>query len=119
MTHYLARWPTPITFEKPNDQIRGELIAWDAMAEKYPVMHLRTPDGFIRIVRLTQTKLLERVVDANPQLGDHLFIRYDGEAKRAAPGLNRTKEFTVEIERKNSRSPAEKGHKDGAREAGK
>lgn len=119
MNNYLSRWPAPITFEKPGDQVKGELIAWDAMAEKYPVMHLRTDDGMIRIVRLTQVRLLERVVDLNPDIGDRLFIRYDGEANRAAPGLNKTKEFTVEIRRKGSQPPANKGLKDGAPEAGK
>ena len=119
VNNYLSRWPVPITFEKPGDQIKGELIAWDSMAEKYPVMHLRTADGFIRVVRLTQTRLLERMVDANPDIGDHLLIRYDGEAERAMPGLNKTKEFTVQIRRKDSQPPAEKGQKDGAQGAGK
>ena len=102
MSDYLRRWPAPKTLVNKGDAIEGTLISWDAYSEKYPVAHIQTADGLVRIFRFAQTRLRELIADANPQIGDVIFIRYDGEAEKAAPGMNKTKLFTVEVRRKGS-----------------
>lgn len=103
MTDYFKRWPIPKTFTEVGDEVKGELVAYDAMSEKYPVIHVKTAGGMVRIVRITQARLLERIAELNPNIGDRILIRYEGEAKKAAPGMNRVKEFTVEVRRQGSR----------------
>lgn len=93
---YLKRWPAPKSFVKEGDEIDGILVAWDAMSEKYPVLHLQTAGGLIRIVRVTNARLHELLVDLDPDIGDRLFIRFDGLEAKAAPGMNKAKKFTVE-----------------------
>lgn len=88
------------------DEIKGTVITWDGSDAKYPSLHLRTADGLIRIVRVTQARLHERLAELLPNPGDRLWIRYDGEADKSAPGLSKTKEFTVQIRRAESRSPS-------------
>lgn len=107
MTDYLKRWPAPKTLTNPGDEIKGTLIAWDAYSEKYPVMHIQTADGLVRIVRVTQVRLHERLADLNPNLGDRIWIRYDGPAPKAAPGMTPTKEFTVEVRRPKDPGPGD------------
>lgn len=118
MGDYLKRWPAPKTFTQAGDEIKGTLVAWDAMSEKYPVLHIQTADGMVRIVRITQVRLHERLVELNPDIGDRLWIRYDGEEEKAMKGHSKAKMFTVEIRRNGSQPPAEMGLKDGAQEAG-
>lgn len=105
--NYLKRWPAPKTFSAPGDEIKGTIVGWDESSEKYPVIHIREASGLIRIVRVTQARLHERLVELLPDLGDRIWIRFDGEAKKAAQGMSKAKEFTVEIRRAdNGQSPA-------------
>lgn len=113
----LRHWPAPKTFTEPGDEIKGTFVAWDPLSEKYPILHLRTADGLVRIIRVTQVRLHERLADLLPQEGDRLWIRYDGEEDKAMKGHNKAKKFTVEI-RRNGSQAAEKGLKDGAQEPG-
>lgn len=96
MGDYLKRWPAPKSFVNKGDEIDGILVAWDAMSEKYPVLHLKTAGGLIRIVRVTNVRLHEQLADLDPDIGDRLFIRYDGDETKAAPGMTKAKKFTVE-----------------------
>lgn len=102
---YLKRWPAPKTFVNDGDEIKGTLVAWDAMSEKYPVLHVQTADGMVRIVRVTQVRLHERLVELNPDIGDRLWIRYDGEEDKAMKGHSKAKRFTVEVRRQDSQPP--------------
>lgn len=106
-THPLHRWPAPKTFGTVGDEIKGTVIAWDGSDAAYPSLHIRTADGLIRIVRVTQARLHERLAELLPDPGDRIWIRYDGESKRSVPGMNPTKEFTVEIRRADSRPSAD------------
>lgn len=102
---YLRRWPAPKTFTEPGDEIRGTLIGWDPLSEKYPVIHIQTADGMVRIVRVTQVRLHEQLAELDPDVGDRLLIRYDGEEEKAMKGHNKAKKFTVEIRRANGSQP--------------
>lgn len=106
MADYLKRWPAPKTFTEAGDEIKGTLVAWDAQSEKYPVLHIKEPTGMVRIVRITQVRLHEQLVDLDPDLGDRLWIRYDGEEDKAMKGHNRAKKFTVEIRRAKDPDPS-------------
>lgn len=115
MADYLKRWPAPKTFIEAGDEIKGTLVAWDPLSEKYPVLHIQTADGMVRIVRITQVRLHEQLVDLNPDLGDRLWIRYEGEEDKAMKGHSKAKRFTVEIRRANGSQPSERplGEKTG------
>lgn len=96
----LNRWPAPKTFINPGDEIKGTLVGFDGASEKYPVLHIREAQGLVRIIRVTQAVLHERLVDLWPELGDRIWIRYDGEdpaTKR--PGMSAVKLWHVEIRR--------------------
>jgi hypothetical protein len=96
---YWRRWPVPLTFEKPGDKAEGVIVAEGDPRQKWPEIHVRQDDGIVRIVRVTQTKLREKVGVLAPCQGDWIKIVYIGDAKKAAPGMNPTKEFTVEVRR--------------------
>ena len=103
--HPLQRWPAPKTFVAPGDEIKGTVLAWDGGDAKYPSLHIRTGDGLVRVVRVTQVRLHERLAELLPVAGDRIWIRYDGEAGKAVKGFNKTKEFTVEVRRAGSPPP--------------
>jgi hypothetical protein len=68
--------------------------------DPYPVLMLRTDSGYKLLINVTQTRLLAELVRHRPDVGDRLTIVYDGTASKAPPGMNPTKEFTVEVTRK-------------------
>lgn len=70
-----------------------------------PRITLETPDGLTVIVNAVQKRLVSELVRLAPHVGDKIRITYRGTAKRAAPGMNPTKEFTVEVWPKRSQSP--------------
>ena len=105
MSDHLRRWPAPKTLVNPGDEIKGTLIAWDPLSEKYPIAHIKTADGYVRLLRITQVRLHELIADADPQIGDVIWIRYDGESEKAMRGLNKTKLFTVKVRPAGSQPP--------------
>jgi len=74
--------------------------------DPYPVLMVRTDSGYKIQVNATQTRLVAELIRLRPDIGDRITITYCGEASKAPPGMNPTKEFTVEVVRKESRSPA-------------
>lgn len=89
-----------------------------------PWLMLRLDSGRGIHVKAVQARLLEELTRERPQIGDRVRIIYRGEAKRSAPGMSPTKEFTVEVTRKDSQPPRrtpEPGEVRGenAKEAGK
>lgn len=62
-----------------------------------PLFLLRLDSGQGLKVLATQARLLEELTRKRPRVGDRIKLVYHGEAKKAAPGMNPTKEFTVDI----------------------
>lgn len=106
---YWNRWPIPLTFTEPGDKVEGVIVAFGDMRDKYPQIHVRTADGKVRVVNITQARLHEQLGELAPGEGDRIRITYAGEAPKAAPGMNPTKEFTVELKRAAGPRPPENG----------
>lgn len=70
-----------------------------------PRLAVRQDDGVLVIVDAYPTRLLAELVLNKPFVGDRVRIRYLGEDKKAAPGLNPVKRFTVEVKRAGSSQP--------------
>jgi len=105
MSHPLNRWPAPKTFDTPGDEIKGVIVAWDTSSEAYPIIHIREATGLVRIVRIQQARLRERLAELLPEQGDEIWIRYTGDAERAPKGLTKAKEFKVKVRRQGSQPP--------------
>jgi hypothetical protein len=71
----------------------------------YPVLMLRTDNGYALQINVTQVRLLSELVRLRPDIGDRIEITYDGEAPKAPPGMSPAKEFTVHVERQGSPPP--------------
>lgn len=65
--------------------------------DPYPVLVLRTKNGYKLKINVTQTRLLSELVRQRPEIGDHLEIVFDGLAPKAPPGMSPAKEFTVHV----------------------
>lgn len=98
-TEFWRQFPATIAFVEPI-QIEGtleELREVKLRDEYLPKLHIRQDDGVLVIVTAGQARLLAELVRLKPVKGDRITITYTGEASRAAPGMNRTKEFTVVV----------------------
>lgn len=90
-------------FVNPGDTIEGEVLRLSATdfggtADPTPVITVRT-DGGDKEVTASQTVLCSRLAEQAPEVGDHITIRYDGEADKARPGRSPAKLFTVTVKR--------------------
>jgi hypothetical protein len=90
-------------FINPGDTIEGEVIGLSATdfggtADPTPVLTIRTDQGD-KDVTASQTVLVSRLAEQAPEVGDHIMIRYDGEAANARPGRSPAKLFTVTVKR--------------------
>lgn len=95
----LARFPIPFTFENIGDEIDGQLLGIQ-VEKTFVRLHLRTPDGKVRVVNVTQARLKERLLgDHDPQIGDRIRIRRLEDAPKAPQGLSPIKEFKVAVTR--------------------
>lgn len=106
--HYWRQFPITVRFEKPDQEVVGRIVELTEIKvrdEYLPRIRLQQKDGTILIVVVGQTRLLAELADKRPAKGDWLKITYHGEAKRAAPGMNPTKEFTVEVKRPGTPDP--------------
>jgi hypothetical protein len=91
-------------FVNPGDMIEGEMVGLSATdfggtGDPTPVLTIRTADGD-RDVTASQRVLVSRLAEQAPEVGDHISIRYDGEAANARPGRSPAKLFTVTVKRK-------------------
>jgi len=96
-------------FVNPGDTIEGEVLKLSATdfggtADLTPVLTIRTDQGD-KEVTASQTVLCSRLAEQSPEPGDHIMIRYDGEADKARPGRSPAKLFTVTVKRKAADSP--------------
>lgn len=105
---YWRQFPITVHFQEPCEVV-GKVIHLGEVKSReewLPRLKLQAKDGTVHVVLAAQTRLLAALAEQKPAIGDLLKITYHGEAKRAAPGLNPTKEFTVEVRRAGSPSGA-------------
>jgi hypothetical protein len=98
---YWRQFPVTAHFLEPME-INGtliELAEHRTRDEIIPKLRIQQSDGTVVIVIAGQTRLQAELVKHGPAVGDRITITYTGEAARAAPGMNRTKEFTVAVQR--------------------
>jgi hypothetical protein len=104
---YWRQFPVTAHFLEPME-IDGtliELAEHKARDEYIPKLRIQQDDGTVVIVIAGQTRLQAELVKHAPAVGDRITISYTGEARRAAPGMNPTKEFTVTVRRPGDGSP--------------
>lgn len=98
---YWRQFPVTVHFQEPCEVV-GKLIELGEVKSReewLPRLKLQAKDGTVSTILVGQTRLLAALAEQRPAVGDLLRITYHGEAKRAAPGMNPTKEFTVEVRR--------------------
>lgn len=107
---FWKQFPVHVSWDEPKE-IVGTVLELlnhkDPAGAYHPKLRIHLGDGSVAIVIASQARLLAALVEASPAKGDRIRIRYKGEGERAAFGLNKTKEFTVEVRRKGSPPPAE------------
>ena len=106
--HYWRQFPITVRFDKEEQTVVGRLTDLQEVRvrEEYlPKLKLVQKDGTVLIIVVGQTRLLAELAEKRPAKGDWIKITYHGEAKRAAPGMNPTKEFTVEVKRPGTPDP--------------
>jgi len=96
---YWRQFPVTAHFTEPMEETGTiiDLLEHRAKDEIIPKLRLQREDGTIVNVICGQTRLQAELNKHRPKVGDLITIKYEGEAKQAAPGLNRTKEFTVTV----------------------
>lgn len=109
--HYWRGFPVTAHFLEPTEII-GVLIEHGELRTKegpIPRLKIQTDDGVVIIVNVAQTRLLAELARLSPAVGDRIKIVYHGEAARAAPGMSKTKEFTVAVRPRGSQAPDRAG----------
>lgn len=98
---YWKQVRTPFYFQNPNDTVKGTILELLPMPRKDdpPGFWLQTDEGDVYLVTARQARLKFELKKLAPAVGDRIKVTYHGEAKKAAPGMNPTKEFTVEVRR--------------------
>lgn len=102
--HYWRQFPVRVYWDTPKE-IVGTVKTLGEQKTKdgyLPVVALVLDDGTVAELLVSQTRLIAELVDKAPAVGDRLKITYTGEAGRAAPGMNPTKEFAVAVKRQGS-----------------
>jgi len=97
---FWRQFPATVSFVDPI-RIAGVIESLNEVKirdEYLPKLRIRQDDGVLVIVTAGQARLLAELVRLKPAVGDRITIDYRGEADRAAPGMNRTKEFTVTVD---------------------
>lgn len=102
-----------IAWEKPIE-VKGTVEALRETRAKVsdpwtPRLAIRQDDGVLVIVDAYQQRLLAELVLAQPAVGDRIRIRYLGEDKKAAPGMNPVKRFSVQVRSQDSQPPGTSG----------
>jgi len=111
-------WREVITnfyFDKPGDTVAGYILALVPMGRADPpTLKLQTKEGDVWVVPAHQARLRFELKKARPAKGDWVRITYNGEADKAAPGMSKTKDFTVEVKRPSPPAENEKGTRGSA-----
>lgn len=105
---YWRQFPVTVHFQEPCT-VSGTLIELGEIRSRdefLPKLRLQASDGTVLVIVVGQVRLLAELRRHQPAVGDHLKIVYRGESKKAAPGMNPTKEFTVEVTRAGSGTKA-------------
>lgn len=110
MTFDWTRFPVTVSFLEKCEVV-GTVTDIDMMPSGGgATLTIKHPDnGLTYVVNAVQTQLRSQLVLRNPQKGDKVRIIYHGAAKKAPPGMNPTKEFTVEVWPKNPSPPVGTG----------
>lgn len=107
-TAFWRQFVVPFYFNEPGDSVTGFLLDYSTEGrhkdELKPVVKLQTKDGRVYTVTAHQARLRAELVREAPARGDTVRITYHGEAEKAAPGMNKAKDFTVEVKRQGSQS---------------
>jgi hypothetical protein len=105
---YWRGFPVTAHFTEPCEIVGTliELAEHRTRDEVIPKLRIQQDDGVIVIVIAGPTRLQSELVRHAPAVGDKVKIVYTGEAAKAAPGMNPTKEFTVAVRRKGSQPRA-------------
>lgn len=104
---YWRQFPITVKFVEPYEYV-GKLIELGEVRQRdeiLPKLRLQQKDGTILVIIVGQVLLLAELARTQPAVGDMVKITYHGEAKRAAPGMNPTKEFTVDVRRAGTQPP--------------
>lgn len=108
---FWKQFPVTVSFDKPLE-IVGTILELlnhkDPSGEYHPKLRIQADDGSVLVLIVSQARLLALLHEQKPAKGDRVRIRYIGEGEKAAFGLNKTKEFTVEVRRAGSGLQAEK-----------
>lgn len=105
---YWKQFVVNFYFDNAGDQVQGHILELlYAKKDDPPRFKLQTPEGLVFVVVAQQARLKFELVKASPAVGDKIRITYNGEAEKAAPGMNKAKDFTVEIWRQGSGPQAE------------
>lgn len=99
--HYWRQFPIRVYWDTPKEIVGTVLHLGEQRAKDgyLSVLTLQLEDGTRVEMLVTQTRLLAELVDKKPAVGDKVKITYTGEAAKAAPGMNPSKEFTVVVKR--------------------
>lgn len=111
---YWRQFPISVRFDdsKIGKPLQGTVVDLGEVKvrdEWLPKLRLQSKNGQVYVLVVGQAVLLAELVRLKPAKGDEVTITYHGEAKRAAPGLNPTKEFTVEVRRPGSQPGGKEG----------
>jgi hypothetical protein len=126
---YWRQFVVPFYFNDPGDEVTGAVLHLGedrTAADLIPRLRIQQKDGRVYVVTAHQARLRSELVKAAPAVGDRVRITYNGEADKAAPGMNKAKEFTVEVRRQNpppserpdGRTSGEVNPSENAKEAG-
>lgn len=77
--------------------------------EFFPWLKIRTDKGTLFEIIASQKMLRSELVRYRPRVGDRIWIKYLGVAKKAAPGMNPTQLYKVAVQDPdgNRRTPVE------------
>lgn len=106
---YWRQFPLTVEFAKVGDEVWGTITDLGEVkyrGEFYPRLKILSEHGEIRIVTVFWTRLMNRLKEEGPAVGDNLRIKYVGD-EPAVPGMTPAKRFAVAVERPGESRPAE------------
>lgn len=98
-TEWWNRFPVTVSFLEPCEVVGTieHLGTFETRDGAIPQVRIKTDQGSIVTVNAAQTRLLAELVRLAPAVGDRIWIKYLGPAKKAPAGLSPTKEFAVAV----------------------
>jgi len=104
---YWRQFPVRIYWDAPK-RVTGAIVRLDEEKTRdgfLPLVVLQLADGTVAEILVSQARLTAAFVEQRPAVGDRIQITYTGESTKSAPGMNPTKEFTLEVKRAESSQP--------------